>query len=164
MIKRAQRRFAPTVIGITRNSDRHQIGMSDRHRRNTHDTLLFQIYGRKQVVLFGPDQGKHLYEEGPDGLRGRFDRAALRLRLPHSDLAVLRDKVKWSRVDPFYPDKPRYPVGHELECVEGVIGPGDTLYIPNQWWHGVRALEPTISVSIGPSLDELSFARFADGR
>src|ERR1019366_740657 len=24
-----------TVIGITRNSDRHQIGMSDRHRRNT---------------------------------------------------------------------------------------------------------------------------------
>jgi hypothetical protein len=35
MIRTAQRRFAPTVIGITRNSDRHQIGMSDRHRRNT---------------------------------------------------------------------------------------------------------------------------------
>src|ERR1017187_796183 len=38
MIRTAQRRFAPTVIGITRNSDRHQIGMSDRHRRNTHTT------------------------------------------------------------------------------------------------------------------------------
>src|ERR1017187_3723343 len=36
MIRTAQRRFAPTVISITRNSDRHQIGMSDRHRRNTH--------------------------------------------------------------------------------------------------------------------------------
>ena len=35
MIRTAQRRFAPTVIGITRNSDRHQIGMRDRHRRNT---------------------------------------------------------------------------------------------------------------------------------
>jgi hypothetical protein len=35
MIRTTQRRFAPTVIGITRNSDRHQIGMSDRHRRNT---------------------------------------------------------------------------------------------------------------------------------
>src|ERR1039457_6754769 len=35
MIRTAQRRFAPTVIGITRNSDRHQIGMSDRHRRST---------------------------------------------------------------------------------------------------------------------------------
>src|SRR5207244_37116 len=37
MIRTAQRRFAPTVIGITRNSDRHQIGMCDRHRRNTHN-------------------------------------------------------------------------------------------------------------------------------
>ena len=35
MMRNAQRRFAPTVIGITRNGDRHQIGMSDRHRRNT---------------------------------------------------------------------------------------------------------------------------------
>jgi hypothetical protein len=34
MIRTAQRRFAPTAIGITRNSDRHQIGISDRLRRN----------------------------------------------------------------------------------------------------------------------------------
>ena len=36
MIRTAQRRFAPTAIGITRNSDRHQFGMSDRLRRNPH--------------------------------------------------------------------------------------------------------------------------------
>src|ERR1039457_3916540 len=41
MIRKAQRRFAPPVIGITRNSDRHQIGMSDRHRRNTHQWATF---------------------------------------------------------------------------------------------------------------------------
>jgi hypothetical protein len=35
MIRTAQRRFAPTVFGITRNSDRHQIGIGDRLRRNT---------------------------------------------------------------------------------------------------------------------------------
>src|ERR1022692_1621619 len=40
MIRTAQRRFAPTVIGITRNSDRHQIGMSNRHRRNTQQRPL----------------------------------------------------------------------------------------------------------------------------
>jgi hypothetical protein len=39
MIRNALRRFAPTVIGITRNGDRHQIGMSDRHRRNTQPAL-----------------------------------------------------------------------------------------------------------------------------
>jgi hypothetical protein len=38
MIRTAQRRFAPTVFGITRNSDRHQIGIGDRLRRNTHST------------------------------------------------------------------------------------------------------------------------------
>src|SRR5436309_9875152 len=35
MIETARRRFAPTGLGITRNSDRHQIGIGDRHRRNT---------------------------------------------------------------------------------------------------------------------------------
>src|SRR4051812_27821217 len=35
MIRTAQRRFAPTVFGITPNSDRHKIGIGDRLRRNT---------------------------------------------------------------------------------------------------------------------------------
>jgi hypothetical protein len=41
MIRNAQRRFAPTVIGITRNGDRHQIGMCDRHRRNAQHLSQF---------------------------------------------------------------------------------------------------------------------------
>ena len=45
MIRTAQRRFAPTVIGITRNSDRHQIGMRDRHRRNTHFPWALELNG-----------------------------------------------------------------------------------------------------------------------
>jgi hypothetical protein len=36
MMNTAQRRFAPMVIGMDRNTDRHQFGMSDRHRWNTH--------------------------------------------------------------------------------------------------------------------------------
>ena len=35
-ISTVQRRFAPMVIGIDWNPDRHQIGISDRHRWNTH--------------------------------------------------------------------------------------------------------------------------------
>jgi len=31
MTRVAHRRFAPTVIGITRNGDRHQIGIANRH-------------------------------------------------------------------------------------------------------------------------------------
>jgi hypothetical protein len=51
MIRTAQRRFAPTVIGITRNSDRHQIGMSDRHRRNTHLNEWWQDADRDRKLL-----------------------------------------------------------------------------------------------------------------
>jgi hypothetical protein len=40
MIDTAQRRFAPTVIDILRNCDRHQFGMSDRLRRNPHDSAI----------------------------------------------------------------------------------------------------------------------------
>ena len=36
MMRTAQRRFAQKVIGMPWNPDRHQIGMSDRHRWNTH--------------------------------------------------------------------------------------------------------------------------------
>ena len=39
MISTVQRRFAPMVIGIDWNPDRHQIGISDRHRWNTHFTM-----------------------------------------------------------------------------------------------------------------------------
>ena len=39
MISTVQRRFAPMVIGIDWNPDRHQIGISDRHRWNTHRGL-----------------------------------------------------------------------------------------------------------------------------
>ena len=33
---RTSGRFAPTVIAILRNGDRHQFGISDQHRRNPH--------------------------------------------------------------------------------------------------------------------------------
>lgn len=42
MICTVQRRFAPMVIGIDWNPDRHQIGISDRHRWNT-QTLYMSL-------------------------------------------------------------------------------------------------------------------------
>jgi ribosomal protein L16 Arg81 hydroxylase len=30
---------------------------------------------------------------------------------------------------------------------EGVIGPGDLLFMPSNWWHHVRGLEKSITVS-----------------
>ncbi|KAF9741125.1 hypothetical protein PMIN06_012689 [Paraphaeosphaeria minitans] len=41
----------------------------------------------------------------------------------------------------------RYPGFRTARYVEGVLGPGDCLYVPVGWWHYVRSLTPSFSVS-----------------
>ena len=50
-------------------------------------------------------------------------------------------------VDLSSPDLSAFPRCHEPECVEGVLSPGDVLYVPSDWLHEVIALEDSISVS-----------------
>ena len=62
MIRTAQRRFAPTVIGITRNSDRHQFGISDRLRRNPQLSLATLARYRKRQTQSSPAAGTRWVE------------------------------------------------------------------------------------------------------
>jgi lysine-specific demethylase 8 len=123
------------------------------------DTLLFQLYGRKRVLLFDPDQTPYLYEEPPKLSAQKFPNSALQRRLDPSMLGVLRDEVRWCAVQPFNPDLSRFPLFEHATCVQAEIGPGDTLYIPDRWWHAVESMDATISVSIEPDLRESDFAR-----
>lgn len=117
------------------------------------DTLLFQIYGRKHVMLFGPGETPFLYEEDQQQRREKFTNTPLESRLKPPDFAVLRDRVGWCCVQPFNPDLDRFPLFSRAHCIEAYIGPGDTLYIPDKWWHAVRALDVAISVSMEPDFD-----------
>ncbi|KAF2196615.1 Clavaminate synthase-like protein [Delitschia confertaspora ATCC 74209] len=40
-----------------------------------------------------------------------------------------------------------YPGFRDAEYVEGVLGPGECLYLPVGWWHYVKSLTPSFSVS-----------------
>jgi cupin-like protein len=51
------------------------------------------------------------------------------------------------RVDPERPDFERFPLFDRATAYECVIEPGDTLLIPANWIHHVRALEKSITVS-----------------
>jgi ribosomal protein L16 Arg81 hydroxylase len=51
------------------------------------------------------------------------------------------------QVDPEQPDFERFPLFDYATAYECVIGPGDTLLIPSKWWHYVRGLEKSITVS-----------------
>lgn len=117
------------------------------------DTLLFQIYGRKRVVLFAPSETRWLYEESDEKLDQKFKRENLESNFALNELKVLRYDVKWSDVQPFQVDIRRFPLFLQARCLEALMCPGDTLYIPDRWWHAVLALEPTISISVEPAFD-----------
>lgn len=87
-----------------------------------HDTmniLFCQIYGRKKITLISPDESPWLYNE----------------------LSV------YSEVEFENPDLEAYPLFEYVEPIEVVVNPGEILFIPVGWWHHVRSLEPSISVS-----------------
>lgn len=89
-------------------------------------TFFCQIRGRKRALLVSPDQSELMYPVA------RVDGATR----------------KASAVDFDAPDLSRFPRFAELVMLEAVVGPGEVLFIPESWWHYLRALEPSISLSI----------------
>lgn len=87
-----------------------------------HDSsnILFgQVYGRKRVRLIPP------YEIGN----------------------IANDTSCFSSIDIDDPDYERCPAFRNVSVLEAVVAPGDLLLLPIGWWHAVRSLEPSISLS-----------------
>jgi Cupin-like domain len=57
------------------------------------------------------------------------------------------DFLYGGRVDPEQPDLERFPLFDRATSYEGIIGPGDTLFTPANWWHHIKGLEKSITVS-----------------
>jgi hypothetical protein len=51
------------------------------------------------------------------------------------------------RVNPEQPDLACFPLFDRATAYEGTIEPGDVVFMPAGWWHCVRALEKSITVS-----------------
>ena len=81
------------------------------------------VAGRRRFTLFPPEQLANLYA-------GPFE-------LTPAGTPV-------SMVDPLAPDLKRYPRFAEAwsHARQATLEPGDALYIPYTWWHGVESLEP----------------------
>ena len=45
------------------------------------------------------------------------------------------------------PDDGRFPDFPALEHFDAILAPGDMLYIPPRWWHYVKSLSVSFSVS-----------------
>jgi len=82
--------------------------------------FLAQVSGRKLVRLMPPSQTPFMYNQV-----GVF-----------------------SRVDLENPDYQKYPLFKNVRPIEFILEPGEVIFIPVGWWHHVRSLETSISVSM----------------
>ncbi|MDY7022297.1 MAG: cupin-like domain-containing protein [Cyanobacteriota bacterium] len=81
--------------------------------------MLAQVLGRKRILLIPPRQTPYLYNHV-----GVF-----------------------SQVDPENPNYQKYPLYKNIKPIEIILSPGEVIFIPVGWWHHVRALDISISVS-----------------
>jgi Cupin-like domain len=108
------------------------------------DNLACVIAGRRRFILFPPEQTANLYP-GP--------------------MDVTPANVPISMVSLDDPELERFPRYREaLEAaVVAELGPGDAVYIPYLWWHGVQSLGPfNILMNYWSNRDDMS-ARYPYG-
>lgn len=85
--------------------------------------IINQIYGEKEFTLFPPEQQKYLYPQ--------------------------EDRPWISRITNHHaPDLNRYPLFKYATPTKVVLKPGESLFIPQKWYHTARSLGPTISVAM----------------
>ena len=81
--------------------------------------LVAQVYGRKKFMLIPSNHAHLMYNE----------------------------KGVFSEIDLDRPDFTKYPILEQVRPYEVVLEPGEVLFVPVGWWHHVRALDISITMS-----------------
>jgi hypothetical protein len=100
--------------------------------------ILAQVVGRKYVRLYAPKYSANLY---PRGMEEGIDMN----NTSQTDVAVLEG---WDGTEE---DKlaarEQFPEFENAEYEDCILEEGECLYIPLGWWHYIRSLSPSFSVS-----------------
>ena len=98
--------------------------------------ILCQVVGKKYVRLYAPGEVEKLYPRGMEGEKGKevdmSNTSAVPVDMVEMDLGVDGDEFTRFR---------------HAKYVETVLKEGESLYIPVGWWHYVRSLTVSFSVS-----------------
>ncbi|KAF9283931.1 hypothetical protein BGZ68_005001 [Mortierella alpina] len=102
--------------------------------------LLAQVVGRKYIRLYAPRETQKLYCYGSGSPAGADEATGEESK----EAAMLSNT---SQVNVEQPDLGQHPLFSEAQYVETILEPGELLYIPFQWWHYIRSLSISFSVS-----------------
>ncbi|KAF2138034.1 uncharacterized protein K452DRAFT_234879 [Aplosporella prunicola CBS 121167] len=109
--------------------------------------IFAQVVGSKYVRLYAPSERENLYprRNGQDIVpmenNSNIDIGEIGKAKPMDQ----REFDKLEKRRRVFEEK--YPRFKNAKYVETVLGPGECLYIPIGWWHYVRSLSPSFSVS-----------------
>lgn len=96
--------------------------ISPMHIDDKHN-LLCQVFGAKRIILAAPSDSINLYPFDGDMLKNT------------------------SQIDAEHPDVGRFPLLQHVKFYQLTLHKGEMLYIPSKWWHFVRSLSKSFSVS-----------------
>lgn len=85
--------------------------------------LLCQVFGHKRIILAAPDDTPNLYAHENDML------------------------ANTSLIDAEHIDLEKFPLAANVKFYTLTVYKGEMLYIPPKWWHYVRSLDNSFSVS-----------------
>ena len=87
------------------------------------NNLFIQIYGQKEFTLISPDQTNYMY----------------------NNIHVYSDIPSFDYTND---ELNKYPDFNNVKLIKFIINPGDILFIPIGWYHKVKGLSDTISLSL----------------
>ncbi|MGJ8593056.1 MAG: cupin-like domain-containing protein [Aquaticitalea sp.] len=96
--------------------------------------FITQLYGIKEFTVIPPDQTPYVY--------------------PKKDNAWVSDVPNIKNID-----LEKFPLCANVTPITFSVGPGETLFIPNGWWHTANSTTVTISVALD-SLNASNWNRF----
>jgi hypothetical protein len=97
------------------------------------DNLFAQVHGTKLAILAAPEEARHLHQ--------------------------FPDSHTKSQVAPEHPDLNAHPRFARATLAQGVLEPGDVLFLPRAWWHYLASSPSSISLAcwhgepLGPRYD-----------